>query len=168
MFWLKEKKPRQRQEHKETTNEEAAEAMDVEAPEERQVQQTMWLCEKVASLEKGHKELRRRIVETEARLAAQEEARKVEAQRHVAMECAIVEIAEHIQKQTVFNESARARSTAWWRKSRSTRAASRRWRGSSRTTSSTSREAVQRRRRWRNTSMRSSKKMRRICGLGAS
>ena len=84
--------------------------MDVEAPEERCVQQTMWLCEKVASLEKENEELRRRILETEAMLAAQEEARKVEAQRHVAVECAIVEIAEHLQSR---RSSTRAREQQW-------------------------------------------------------
>ena len=40
-------------------------------------------------------------------LAAHEEAKKEGAQRRVAVECAIVEIAEHLQTQTVFNESVR-------------------------------------------------------------
>ena len=82
--------------------------MEVEAQEERQVQQTMWLCEKVASLEKENEEMKRKIMEMELKIATQDEAKKEDTERRVAMECAIVEIAEHLQRQNVFNESSRA------------------------------------------------------------
>ena len=96
-FWPKERKPHSQQEPDDDESAaEAADAMEVEAPEEMHVQQMMWLCEKVATLEKVNDEMKRMIGEMEAKIAAQEEAKKEDAQRRVAMECAIVEIAENL------------------------------------------------------------------------
>lgn len=125
--------------------------MDVEAPEERHVQQMMWLSEKVATLEKENEEMKRKILEMELRLAAQDEAKEEDVKRRVEMECAIVEIAEHLQKQSVLNESAITTVDGLVEEVKKRHCHYTRWRGSSRTTSSTSREAVQRHKRRRNT-----------------
>ena len=95
--------------------------------------------------------MKRKILEMEMKIAAQDEAKKEEAERRVAIECAIVEIAEYLQKQSVLNESAITTVDGLVEEVKKRHCHFKRWRGSSRTTSSTSREAVQRHKRRRNT-----------------
>ena len=64
------------------------------------------LTERVTSLEKENVEMKRVIQEMEAKMAFQESAMKEMVERHLREEAAIAYIAEHIQRQEVFNKSA--------------------------------------------------------------
>ena len=66
----------------------------------------MWLAEKATSLEKENVEMKRVIQEMEAKMAFQENTMKEMIERHLREEAAIAYIAEHIQRQEVFNKSA--------------------------------------------------------------
>ena len=75
-------------------------------PEEIQTERMMWLAEKVTSLQNENVEMKRVIQEMEAKIALQESVMKEVVERHMREEAAIAFIAEHIQRQEVFNKSA--------------------------------------------------------------
>ena len=75
--------------------------------EERQTQHAMWLSEKVTSLEREKEEMKALIKEMEVKIALQENTLNQVVERQVVVETAIKQIADHIQRQDVFNESAR-------------------------------------------------------------
>ena len=64
--------------------------------------------ETVALLEKENQALKAMIGEIEAKMAQQDEAARVAAVRHAALESALTEIVGHVQQQTAFSESVRA------------------------------------------------------------
>ena len=64
--------------------------------EERQTQHASWLEEKVDSLEKEKEEMKVHIQEMGAKMALQENAMKEVVDRHLRVEAAISQIAEHI------------------------------------------------------------------------
>ena len=72
----------------------------------------MWLSEKVTTLEKENGDLKRVLQEMEAKIELQERTIAEMAQRHGAMETAIVLIAEQVQRHISFNEGVRASFTS--------------------------------------------------------
>ena len=64
--------------------------------------------EKATSLEKENEGMKRIIGEMKAKIALQENTLKEVVERHSKVEAAIAFIADHIQRQDVFNESAKS------------------------------------------------------------
>ena len=77
-------------------------------PEEIQTERMMWLAERATSLEKENEGMKRVIGEMEAKIALQENTLNEMVERHIKEESAIAFIADHIQRQDVFNESAKS------------------------------------------------------------
>ena len=114
-FWFVEE-PRQLPEEQvleggdNPTPEQAPVMVEVE-PNERQAEEMTALTEKVVSLEKENEDLRRMLRETESRLATQETTARQVVERCGVMEATITQIYEHIQRQNVFDESAKTSIT---------------------------------------------------------
>ena len=111
-FIIKEK-PQHHQEGSGGKGEEAETAQQINGveeipPEELQTERMMWLAEKATSLEKENEGMKRIIQEMEAKIVSQENAMKEMVERHLKVEAAIAYIADHIQRQDVFNESAKS------------------------------------------------------------
>ena len=64
-------------------------------------------ADRVTSLEKENRELKNVIVEMTAKIGHQEAITSEIAERHASIETAITKIAEHVQGQASFNESAK-------------------------------------------------------------
>ena len=82
--------------------------MQEDTLEERQTEQLEGLNEKVASLEKENRELKRVIREMEGRAELQAQAIMASAERCSMIETAIMKIGQHVQQQEIFNGSVRA------------------------------------------------------------
>ena len=76
--------------------------------EEIQMERMMWLAERTTSLEKEKEEMKLIIREMETKIALHENTFKEMVERHLKEEAAIAYIADHIQRQDVFNESAKS------------------------------------------------------------
>ena len=131
-FWFKEKKPEPPQQppqgeggeesvteddpvtvddsatEDDPVTEDLASEMSEDDPEEVETGQTMWLVEKVTSLENQNEELKRALQEMETRLALQENAARQSDERFVRMEAAITQIAEIVQEQNNAIEGTKA------------------------------------------------------------
>ena len=110
-FLLNEKpqRPQEGQEGREGEQPNSTEefpGIDEVPPEEIQTERMMWLAEKATSLQNENDQMKRVIQEMEAKIALQENAMKEMVERHLREEAAIAYIAEHIQRQEVFNKSA--------------------------------------------------------------
>ena len=143
-FWFDEKTPQHPQQPQEgevddeTETVEEVNGVDEVTPDEMQQERMMWLTEKATTLENEKEELKRVIRDMEAKIALQENTIKEIVTRHLIVENAITQIAEHNQQQNAFNESARSSVTGGSTISRSTKNSSRKWRWCCRTTSSAS------------------------------
>ena len=82
--------------------------MQQDTPDEIEAMNKMWLVEKVKELEKENGEMKAKIQELEAMIAQQAEATSGVVAFHGAIQSAITQIAEHVQRQIVFNESTRS------------------------------------------------------------
>ena len=85
--------------------------VDEVTPDELHTERMMWLTEKTTTLENEKEELKRTVRDMEAKIELQENAIKHLVDRLLIVENAITQIAEHIQQQNVFNESARSSVT---------------------------------------------------------
>ena len=85
--------------------------VDEVTPDEMHTERMMWLTEKATTLENEKEELKRTVRDMEAKIELQENAIKHVVDRLLIVENAITQIAEHIQQQNVFNESARSSVT---------------------------------------------------------
>ena len=81
-------------------------------PKEMEISQKMWLTEKTTTLEKEKEEMSRTIREMRAKIELQEKVIAEIAQRDNAIEIAIKQIGEQIQRQDTFNEGVRASFTS--------------------------------------------------------
>ena len=81
--------------------------MQQDTAEEIEAMNKMWLMEKVKELEKENGEMKAKIQELEAKIAQQAVATSGVVAFHPAIQSAILEIAEHVQRQIEFNESTR-------------------------------------------------------------
>ena len=82
--------------------------MQQDTAEEIETMNKMWLVEKVTALEKENCEMKAKIQELEAKIAQQAEATSGVVAFHGAIQSAITQIAEHVQRQIVFSESTRS------------------------------------------------------------
>ena len=82
--------------------------MEEDTPEEDEAEKKTVLEEKVTTLEKEKEAMEKALREMEAKLTLQENIVKEVLERCAVIETAIVRIAEHVQRQNVFNESMRA------------------------------------------------------------
>ena len=87
--------------------EDPASGLSEDDPVERETTQRMWLADKVISLENENGELKKAVHKMEAKATLQENTIKELVERYGMMEGAIKEIIEHIQRQNVFNTSAK-------------------------------------------------------------
>ena len=83
-----------------------------EDPEERETRQKMWLSEKVTSLEKEREEMAKTIQEMRTKIELQEKALTEMHQRQGAIEAAVAQIMQQVQRQNAFNEGVRASITS--------------------------------------------------------
>ena len=81
--------------------------MHEDTPEEKQTMEIEGLVERVTSLENENKELKRTIEEMAAKIGLHDMTTQEIVQKHLSMEDAIAKIAEHVQRQSRFNESIR-------------------------------------------------------------
>ena len=110
VFWLEEIAKRQQpegDEGEEPTREQAP-PMQEDTPEEDEARRKSSLMESVAWLEKDNEAMKAKIGEMEAKMALQDEAARVAAARHAALESALAEIVGNLQQQIAFSESVRA------------------------------------------------------------
>ena len=110
VFWLEEiAKPQQREgDGGEGPTQEQAPPMQEDTPEEVEARRTTSLMETVTSLEKENEAMKTKIQEMEAKMAQQDEAARMAAERHAALESALAEIVGNLQQQIAFSESVRA------------------------------------------------------------
>ena len=126
MVWFKEKTtnpPKKDQDDEQTVdddetlddvNEPALEkhgGMQHDTPEEIETRNKMWLMEKVSELEKENEEMKTKIQEMEARILQQTQATSDVVAMRTAIQNAFAEVADHFQRQIVFNESTRTSIT---------------------------------------------------------
>ena len=95
-----------------STTEEVVQVMSEVDQAEVETGKKMCLSQKVTSLEKENGELKRALQEMEAKNELQGRMIAEMAQRHGAIETAIAQIAEQLQRQMSFNEGVRASFTS--------------------------------------------------------
>ena len=111
IFWFKEKNQQPPQEGEGAGDGSVTEedvTMQEDTPEEVQAKKETTLVETITSLQKENEAMKAKIHEMEVRMAQQEEAARVAAGRHAAIESAIAEIVGHVRGQITFSESVRA------------------------------------------------------------
>ena len=112
-FFLKEKTQHQQEGQERRVDEQAATVqenpgVDEVPAEEIQMERMMWLAERTTSIEKENEGMKLIIREMESKIALHENTFKEMVERHLNEEAAIAYIADHIQRQDVFNESAKS------------------------------------------------------------
>ena len=100
------------QEHEEGRDDQPTHEVEVigmqeDTPEEKRTMEMTAFADRVTSLEKENRELKNVIVEMTAKIGHQEAITSEIAERHASIETAITKIAEHVQGQASFNESAK-------------------------------------------------------------
>ena len=96
----------------ESTTEEVVQVMSEVDPGEEETGKKMWLAQKVTTLEKANGEMKTAIQEMRSKIELQEKAIVEMAKRHGAIETAIAQIVEQVQRQDTFNEGVRASFTS--------------------------------------------------------
>ena len=81
--------------------------MDEVRPEDVQTERVMWISERLTTLQNENEELKKTVQETKAKIEHNENTVATLVERFGTMELAIARIAEHVQHQNVFNQSAK-------------------------------------------------------------
>ena len=81
--------------------------MDEVRPDEVQTERAMWVSERLTTLQNENEELKKTVQEMAAKIELHQNTIATLMERFGTMESAIARIAEHVQHQNVFNQSAK-------------------------------------------------------------
>ena len=80
--------------------------MDEVRPDELQTERAMWVSERITVLQNENEELKKTVQEMTAKIELHQNTIATIVERFGTIESAITQIAEHVQHQNLFNQSA--------------------------------------------------------------